>query len=115
MESELAMRRATFVGFVVGGIHLAFVSYFALAIEHNSLPWIWMIFAVIDFPVSLFTLAGLDAMMFAWGDVAWKEPWKDFMYASWPIFVHAVLGSVWWGLVSKYFVRLLTKHDKASA
>ena len=110
--SMQAMRRATFIGLAVGGIHLAVVSYFALVIEHNSLPWIWMIFAVIDFPVSLFTFGGLKAMLLAWGDVVWKEPWKQFIHASWPIFVHAVLGSVWWGFACRYIVRLFETESK---
>jgi hypothetical protein len=103
------MKLADFAGLVVGGIHLAIVSYFALVIGHNNLPWIWMAFAVIDFPVSLLTFSGLKAMLFIWGDVVWKEESRQLIYASWPIFVHAFLGSVWWGFVTKYFVRLVCK------
>lgn len=105
-----AIKRADFVGLVVGSIHLATVSYFALVIDHNSLAWIWMAFAAIDFPVSLLTFAGLKAMLHIWGDIVWKEEYKQLIYTSWPVFVHAIFGSIWWGVVAKYFVHIFEKR-----
>jgi hypothetical protein len=105
-----AVKWPTLIAISVASIHFAVVSYFALIIDHNSLPWIWMIFALVDFPISLLTFAGLKAMLLAWGDVVWEEPWRQFLHASWPVFVHAILGSVWWGVVW-YAVSRTTSTD----
>ncbi len=106
------MKRASLIALCVGGIHLVIVSYPALVIEHNSMPWVWMIFAVIDFPISLVTFGGLKAMLHVWGDVVWNEPWRKFAYGAWPILIHGVFGSIWWGLVSRYLAGLLGVERK---
>jgi len=105
--SAQTMKRATLVALSVGGILLIVVSWLAFVIEHNSMPWVWVIFAVIDFPISLLTFGGYKTMLYVWGDVVWNEPWRRFSYGAWPILIHGVFGSIWWGAVSRYLAGLL--------
>lgn len=88
-----------YVGIGLGALHLIVVLYAALSVHVNDMPWVWMFLFPIDFPFSLLAIGGLNVMQDVWGDVVWDEGWKHAVYTYWPVFVHGVIGSLWWGLI----------------
>ena len=91
------------VAIASGLLHFVLLLILLLRVEENTLTWLWVIYFAVDFPVSLVSTLGLDAMAYNWGEPlsSWPD-WKSNTYTYWPAFVHLVLGSIWW-----YFIPIL--------
>lgn len=107
-----AITRSYYVGAIFALIHLVAVIDAVLSVRPNDLPWVWMIFFPIDFPWSLLSVGGLHAMLNIWGDVHWGEQWKHTVYAYWPVFVHGIIGSLWWGTIPILVGKVLSKRKQ---
>ena len=106
------MTRKYFIGIGLGLLHLVVVMSATFSVHINDLPWVWMLLFPIDFPFSLLTIGGLDVMRDMWGDVAWEENWKHIVYNYWPVFVHAFIGSLWWGTIPIIVGKFLAKPPR---
>ena len=104
------MKRKYYLGIGLGLLHLILVASATLSGQVNDLPWIWMLLFPVDFPISLLNIVGLDVMREMWGDVVWDEAWKNAFYNYyWPVFVHGVIGSLWWGMIPIVVTNFLDK------
>lgn len=102
-----AMTRKHYVGIGLGTLHLVIVLFATYTADSNNLPWVWMLLFPIDFPFSLLTVGGLNVMQDMWGDVVWDEGWKHIIYNYWPVFVHGLIGSLWWCVIPIIVSKLL--------
>ena len=84
------------VAFSVAAVHLILMLIMVIPVPQNERAWIWMVWLIIDFPVSYLTLLGWDAMAIYWGDVSWYGESKIMVHDMWPFFVHGVIGTAWW-------------------
>lgn len=100
------------IGIVLGIIHFAAVIYAVYMFDVNDLVWLWIIFFPIDFPFSLLTISGLQVMQNVWSDVHWVEEWKHIVYNYWPVFIHGVIGSLWWGTIPTLVRRFVVGSRK---
>jgi len=79
------------LGLCCAGLH--FLAFYAMALclagsfEPQG-PMIWPLFAVLDFPVSLFYLLGRN--------------FQSVVYL--PYLIHGALGTVWWFLLPRLFL-----------
>ena len=70
------------IGLFLALLHLVAFFAFVVYIEHSTepqTPLLWGVFAIVDFPVSLFYLLGRIA---------------QFLYL--PYIIHGLLGTIWW-------------------
>ena len=66
---------------------------------------VWIIFFIIDFPVSLvYLFAG--AMYSQWFDGLDGTMFAQILYL--PHFIHGILGTIWWYFLPKILMRTLT-------
>lgn len=107
------------VGVVAALLHIAILTVLLAGATGNSRIWLFMIFFVIDFPVSLISTAGLDIMITEWGEpLYFNTELKTMIYNYWPTGIHLVLGTIWWYfipvLIDKLFKFLGKQQNKDS-
>ena len=95
------------IGILASSFHCFVFTTFILNITGNGRLWVWMLFFVLDFPISLLNLLGWDLMIYSWGESDFLEGWKDMTYQSWPVFVYGVLGTLWWFFIPSVVSKLL--------
>lgn len=87
-------------------IFFLFVWYLNFEIDDGQSQLLWVIFLVLDFPISLLVWYGYDLNF---PGVGFLNSLKEAL----PYFVHGVLGTVWWymfpQLISKLFSSVVRK------
>lgn len=98
------------LGTILGLFHLAGAVWLAIYISTTTDgqgPLLWGIFAVIDFPVTLLysfasdIQSALDVVRLRFDSRLVNEVF------SFPFIVHALIGSVWWGILGEVIGRLI--------
>lgn len=107
----------TKLGAALAVLHAALVGYFVyliLAAGEPDWPMYWLLFMVLDFPVSLLlilfvTLAGMLPPGFLSGIKHLFAPYSDLDNFLLPVFVFGILGTVWYfylpALAKRFFSR----------
>jgi len=93
------MPKLSITGLTMAAIHIAIVVYtLAQIFAAGAADWTfyWRIFLALDFPVSL----AVVPLTWISPPVA-GGPLHDFANFWWPLFVHGVLGTLWWYIVGR--------------
>ena len=106
------MNRRYKVAFSVAIVHLVIMLITVIPVAQNERAWMWMIWLIIDFPISYLTLLGWDAMAVTWGDVSWYGKNKITVHEMWPFFVHGVIGTTWWFLLTLFVCKVYSMARK---
>ncbi len=95
---------------IVAATHLIGVGALAKSIESSSdpqAPLMWIYFAIIDFPASLFYfIPGENYESFRNAHVG--TPVAQLLYM--PYIIHGLLGTLWWLFLTNFIISIYTKR-----
>lgn len=111
---EKAMNKFKGVSAWVALVHLLlfFLTVLYVSQSHDGqAPLVWGIWAVIDFPVSLFYFVGGNAYSALLHSVSGPIAWLLYL----PHWIHGVLGALWWYLLARFFVSFRKRRATRTA
>jgi len=93
---------------IIAGCHFTAFLLLAAYIQLSGNSWagiLWVIFAAIDFPVSLAYLLDAGTWYPQWFNNLGDSMLAQIAYL--PHFIHGFLGTIWWYLLPKIFATVL--------
>jgi hypothetical protein len=96
------------LGLWLAGVHIVlFILSLVWVQKSNGWAWalLWPIWLVIDFPLSLLGFLPSMGLGAAIAEIRALSPVFDYVLYS-PTIIHGILGTVWWAVLPKVFVRL---------